>query len=152
MRNTGYFKNEENCNSTYHPPHFVGDQFNIIGNIAWSYRTEPFCNYENGTCRDYDTKTTNMWLGRNIYRDTRGSGYGLILRSPEPTTTQIENYGGDVAPGSWSTFNMLASLYLTQKPDWWPSGKPWPCTGSDVDDFTGTPTKLPAQDRYESEQ
>ncbi len=148
---TGYFKNEENTGSS-HPSRFIGDYLNIIGNIAWSYHTEPRCQYDSGGCYDYDVKTTNMWLERNIYRDTRGAGYGLILKTPEPTTTDLNNYGGDKAPAGWSTFNMPASLYLTQKPDWWPSGKPWPCIGSDVDDFTGTLTKLPAQDRYEAEQ
>ncbi len=149
---TGWFKNEDYHSSTYHPTGFVADQLNVIGNIAWSYRAQPFCKYENGNCRDYDTKTTNLWLERNIYRDTRAGNYGLILNTPEPTTTNLNSYGGDKAPASWSTFNMPASLYLTEKPAWWPAGKPWPCTGSDVDDFTGTLTKLPAQDRYESEQ
>ena len=150
---TGWVKNEDYHSSTYHPTGHVADQLNVIGNIAWSYRAQPFCQYEAGSCRDYDTKMTNLWLERNIYRDyTRGDHYGLILRTPEPTTTNLFSYGGDKAPASWSTFNMPASLYLTQKPDWWPSGKPWPCTGSDIDDFTGTLTKLPAQDRYESEQ
>ena len=148
---TGWFKNEEFTSSTYNPDHIIADQVNVIGNIAWSYRCTPFCNYENGSCRDYDTGNTNMWLERNIYRDTRGASYGLILKTPEPTTTNLNSYGGDKAPASWSTFNMPASLYLTAKPSWWPAGKAWPCIGSDVDDFTGTLTKLPAQDRYEAE-
>ena len=93
-----------------------------------------------------------MWLECNIYRDLRGERYGLILRTPEPTTTNLFSYGGDKAPASWSTFNMPASLYLTAKPSWWPGGKPWPCIGSDADDFSGTLTKLPAEDRYEAEQ
>ncbi len=147
----GHFKTGDITNDTYHPTHFLGDQINMIGNIAYAYYKTPFCNYDNGNCRDFDLLTTNMWLERNIYRDLRGAGHGLVIKTPEPTTTMINNYGGDVAPGSWSTFKMPASLYLDDKPSWWPGGKAWPCVGSDVDDFGGTLTKLPAEDRYDSE-
>ena len=135
---------------------FIADYFNLIGNIAYAIYGIPYCNYENGTCRDIDNQTTNFWAERNIARDTRpddgGLSWGLIVETPEPSSVFLDNYEGDKAPAGWSGFNMPPSLYLTQKPDWWPSGKPWPCIGSDVDDFTGTLTKLPAQDRYESEQ
>jgi hypothetical protein len=43
-----------------------------------------------------------------------------------------------------STHQLPSSLYLTQKPAWWPSGKPWPWVGPDLATMVGTP---PARDR-----
>ena len=100
FRNRAYgtvqlFKTSDITSDASHPTHFIGDQHNIIGNIAYGYYKTPFCQYEIGNCRDFDLLTTNMWLERNIYRDLRGSNYGLVIRSPEPTTTMINNYGGE---------------------------------------------------------
>lgn len=40
-----------------------------------------------------------------------------------------------------------ASLYLTARPGWWPSGTPWPWTGPDLSPMIGT---LPAKARSDS--
>lgn len=152
---SGFVHTEEIVNPAHSSPsHFIMDQFNMIGNIAYGIYSKPGCNYETGGCHDFDRETTNMWAERNITRDDRpdsGSlSWGFIEETPEPSSVFIENVDGDKAPAGWSTFDMPASLYLTGPPDFWPGGKPWPCIGSDVDDFTGTLTKLPAQQWYEA--
>jgi hypothetical protein len=40
-----------------------------------------------------------------------------------------------------------ASLYLADRPAWWPAGTPWPWAGSDLDPMVGT---LPAKARSDS--
>jgi hypothetical protein len=45
-----------------------------------------------------------------------------------------------------SNHNLPASLYLSQKPNWWCQETPWPAIGPDVNGYA---TKIPAQRRFE---
>jgi hypothetical protein len=132
---------------------FVCDSYNYLLNIAYAYMQGDMGAYEAGWANNMDHLTTNMWVERNIATDTRTGNdppeWGLKLGSSGSTTDQ-DNFEGSVAPAGWSAYSFPASLYLTSKPAWWPGGKPWPCTGADIDDMGGTLTKLPAHDRADS--
>ncbi len=131
---------------------FVCDRYNYLLNIGYAFAQGDFVPYNNGSGGNLDYLTTNMWLERNIATDPRAvtlSNYGIKLGS-SGSTTDLDNYEGMKAPAGWSAYSFPASLYLTEKPAWWPGGKPWPCTGANIDDFTGTLIKLPAHDRADT--
>jgi hypothetical protein len=58
------------------------------------------------------------------------------------------NYDTVYAATEWDPSNdvrtLPSSLYRAGRPDWWPSGTPWPWVGPDLDPMVGT---LPAKDR-----
>lgn len=53
-------------------------------------------------------------------------------------------HGATVWDPGTATRTLPQSLYLQQKPGWWPSGTPWPWTGPDLSPMVGT---LPAKAR-----
>ena len=111
----------------------------FVGNSANWFLQYPYCTYPQG-CFDFDGHTQNMWVEKNLFR------IGFIESTPEPTSVFIDNVHADQAPDNWNP--IPASFYLTEPPEFW-GDKPWPAIGSDVDDYSGTLVKLPAQDRYE---
>ncbi|MBN1674618.1 MAG: hypothetical protein JXR37_26460 [Kiritimatiellae bacterium] len=161
LRAKGHFKTE---NNTSQKPPFIADRINVIGNTCFAIYGTPFSQYEKGNSKDFDQQTTNMWLERNVVRDTRpdivpdwaknnpdgANCWGLVLRTPNPTTVMQDNVEALKAPPEWKDCRIPPSLYLDKPPHFWPEHKPWPCLGADVDDFeSGDLVKLPAQEWYE---
>jgi len=72
-----------------------------------------------------DVSFTSLWLHGNY--DTVG---GAVRWDPDNAVRELP-----------------ASLYLQKKPAWWPSGKPWPWVGSDLDPRVG---ELPAKARADA--
>jgi hypothetical protein len=137
---------------------FTADQLQLIANVAWAAYGTPCSgsNYDGGYCYDFDgghaggtALMTNLWLERNLFRDGRGSRWGLVWKDPQATTTNLENANGERAPAAWAGVRIPASLYLTSRPGFWPASKPWPAIGADVDDMAASPVRLSAQERHQ---
>ncbi len=136
----------------------TGVDLNLILNSAHSFYGgcvgPAVCNYPKGNTRDYDFKSTGLWAEYNFATDIKpdvGGVWGWVWKTPESSSVRIESdHEGNKAPAHWAGLKFPASLYLKNKPDWWPAGKAWPCIGADIDDHSGAMIKLPAQQWYEA--
>ena len=154
LRGTGRFRTEDD--TSLKPP-TIADRLNVIANTARAFCGVGSGSYDDGAAGDFDRRMANLWAERNVVRDTRPPAgrrrWGLVERTPQPTSRFVDNHVGAAAPAAWRKLRMPASLYLTGPPSFWPKGKPWPALGADVDDFAaGKLTKLPAQHRQETQR
>jgi hypothetical protein len=73
---------------------------------------------------NYDTVTNAVrWCG-----NSSDPGWSTACRSTSEVPTGLSVYANAVP----SSTVLPASFYLSSKPAWWPSGKPWPAIGPDV--------------------
>ena len=148
---------------------------NIIGNTAHWYIQTPLCTIDApdcyGSAHDIDARSTDMWIEKNIYRNTTTCAddpttgrCGFHMDTAEATTqcgTALcsaastdpgDNYGGDSRGANMASQTIPHSLYRTTAPSWWCS-EAETCVWDDVyngigawgDDVGGTLCKLPAQ-------
>lgn len=92
---------------------------------------------------DIDAGSDYTWIERNVVRQR------INLVTPEPHTVSVNNVIGTAAPANWSTVAIPASFYLSGRPSFWGATRPWPGIGVPQDNFSGTLTRLPAQDLLE---
>jgi hypothetical protein len=73
---------------------------------------------------NYDTATgAARWCG-----NSSEPGWSTICKSTSEVPKGLNVYANAVP----SSTSLPASFYLSSKPAWWPSGKPWPAVGPDV--------------------
>jgi hypothetical protein len=144
---------------------FAGRYYNIIGNVSGSTDLLQVTSYNNCTHRipavsmiiapqnrSYDATTYCYCFGYSEANDDGTSGtYPEDNRLPYTTALLHGNYDYASDSTKWdpsiSDHALPASLYLSAKPAWWPSGIPWPPIGPDIHPMVN---KIPAQVRYES--
>jgi hypothetical protein len=142
---------------------------NVLGASVFShYRNDTTTNYPNNTSivnvgfgdevpndtnvartlmmwGNYDTATAAVrWCG-----NSSDPGWATTCASKSEVPSTIPNYANPVP----ATTNLPPSFYLTSKPSWWPSTKPWPAIGPDVTGgnlagFAGHAYSIPAADCY----
>jgi hypothetical protein len=136
--------------------------FNIIGNVLGS-TSRPHITYQNIPGSSPNSNQTIFIIG---------TGASFVPNDPLTLTTLMRWGNYDVTnsalrflisevPVSLSQFAnpvpltqiLPASFYLTSKPSWWPSAKPWPAIGPDVTggniaNVGGHAFAIPAQDCY----
>jgi len=114
--------------------------YNFVGNVL---------------CRESDYGDDNpshkVWsLG---FDENRIEPSGIIDPKVEETILRHGNFDYVSNSTQWdpliSSQDIPDSLYLTEKPSWWPSGTRWPCIGSDLDPMI---CELPAKQRFEGMQ
>jgi hypothetical protein len=148
--------------------------FNLIGNVLGTpgYHTV----YECAAASANDTCSTspNTSIYTIGYSGNQGQYGGVFPNDPLSKTTTMRwgNYdtvNGAVrwqsteVPSGLSQFanplpashTLPASFYISAKPSWWSSGKPWPAIGPDVSsgniaNLGGHANTIPAQDCYAS--
>ena len=124
---------------------------------------------------NFDTGDINMTVIGNVLGSSTATDLGTAPVSKVYVTTSSDTAGiftfgssgksdvsytslrwhgnyDTVTPGvvwnpSISTQQLPASLYLSAKPAWWPSGSAWPWAGSDLSPMVGT---LPAKARSDA--
>ena len=128
--------------------------YNIIGNIlgtpaiSWGYVTGTNTIYTIGGSEsntytvpsdsnvgrtlvrwgNYDTATAAVrWCG-----NSSNPGWSTTCSSTSEIQTTSGGSGTDYPNFVPSSTSLPASFYLSAKPNWWPSAKPWPPTGPDV--------------------
>jgi hypothetical protein len=152
--------------------------YNIIGNVLGD--TSP-ANYEAfapnscGTCTRYDSNIYRVGYpgagscssysdggGGNVAYDTVAPGT-LMRWGNYDTKNGAARFVGSEVPTGLSDYpnavpannTLPPSFYLSSKPSWWPSGKPWPLigpdvTGGNISGFAGHAYTTPAHDCFTS--
>ncbi|MFZ0662625.1 MAG: hypothetical protein WAM66_08040 [Acidobacteriaceae bacterium] len=147
--------------------------YNIVGNVLGSpvfthYRDDLSDNYPHNTSvvdvgfgdgvpndpnvartllmwGNYDTVTGAVrWCG-----DSSDPGWSTVCAGSSEVPSTIANYANSVP----SSTTLPPSFYLSSKPSWWASSKPWPAIGPDVTggnltDYAGHAYSIPAADCY----
>jgi hypothetical protein len=73
---------------------------------------------------NYDTATGGVrWCG-----NSSDPGWYATCRGSSEVPSRLRSYANAVPAST----KLPASFYLSSKPEWWPSGKPWPSIGPDV--------------------
>lgn len=126
--------------------------FNIVGNVLGS-TSLPSNNYQLGTVQSvYEIGTSESGtytvppdpnVSRTLMRwgnydvvtgavrwcgNSSDPGWSTTCAGVSEVPSSIANYSNPVP----STTSLPASFYLSSKPSWWPSPKPWPAIGPDV--------------------
>ena len=94
---------------------------------------------------NYDTVTGAVrWCG-----NSSNTGWATTCSGTSEIPTGLSSYANSVP----STQALPPSFYLTSRPSWWPSTKPWPAigpdvTGGNITGVAGHAYTLPAQDCF----
>lgn len=94
---------------------------------------------------NYDTATAAVrWCG-----NSSDPGWSTTCSSTSEVPSGIANYANPVP----ATTMLPPSFYLSSKPSWWPTTKPWPAIGPDVTGgnlagYAGYAYSIPAADCY----
>jgi hypothetical protein len=114
---------------------------NVVGNILGSTSTTTA-----KASQAYDTADNHV---PSIF--SLGSGGAGLSDVAATTLFRTGNYDTIHKSVVWSNgaVNLPASLYLSNRPAWWPSAASWPWAGPDLNPMVGTlPAKLRSDSRY----
>jgi hypothetical protein len=151
--------------------------YNIVGNVMGSPAL-PFKNYQRNPANSgsvgVNTAVVVNGIGNGVQNDTNTPRTAMFWGNYDTVTAAVRWCGNSSNPG-WSTTcsstsevpsgianfanpvptstTLPASFYLSARPPWWPSAKPWPAIGPDVTGgniagYAGHAYSIPAADCY----
>ena len=129
--------------------------WNIVGNVLGTY------GYHNAYETGSDTSIYKLGAGRSsVPNDSvlstsmmRWGNYDVVNAAVRWVASEDGHTAATYPALSSASQTLPASFYLSSKPSWWPSGKPWPPIGPDVaggniSNLGGHAYTIPAQDCY----
>lgn len=163
-RYEGYGKNGGTTttgNTIPFPLNSFSRYFNIVGNVLGS--TARHTNYESGPFSggSYELSIYVIGEGNGVSDDQNVARTLLRWGNYDVATGSVRFQTSEVPSGLSSFANSVpsqtlpASFYLSGRPGFWPSSKPWPAIGPDVTggniaNVAGHAYTIPAQDCYSS--